>query len=60
MRYKNAQDLLLKVQMRDKIKSDFCIQNKIRLLLIPYWKKDISSIVKKFVYGVMRSFEDRT
>ncbi len=49
MRFTNAKLILENTKMRDKIKFDFCLKNNIKLLIIPYWTKDISEVVKKFV-----------
>lgn len=38
---------LIKIQLRDKIKTDFCKNNLIKLIRIPYWeKKNINIILK--------------
>lgn len=38
-------------KIKDKIKEDFCIENKINLIKIPYWEFDnIYEILKNFLY----------
>ncbi|MCK9544923.1 MAG: DUF2726 domain-containing protein [Novosphingobium sp.] len=37
-----------KIQKRDKIKTDYCLQNNIKLIRIPYWEKsNINKILKR-------------
>jgi hypothetical protein len=36
---KHGREVLEKVQLRDKIKNEYCSKNNIRLIRIPYWKK---------------------
>lgn len=40
------------VQNHDKIKNQYCIDNNIKLLRVPYWNyNDIESILEKFIYS---------
>ena len=46
MPQEKAEELFDKVKMRDKIKSDYCIENNIKLIRIPYWDfNNIESIL---------------
>jgi hypothetical protein len=38
--FKMTQKDLIEVQRRDKIKTDYCLKNNIKLIRIPYWEKD--------------------
>jgi len=50
-------DLDLKsVKHHDKIKTNFCKNNKIKLIRIPYWKqKSIEKILKRFIHNEFRN-----
>ena len=38
------------IQERDKIKNDYCINNNINLLRIPYWEKqNIETIINNYL-----------
>jgi len=49
MRFTDSKIILEKTKMRDKIKFDFCSQNNIPLLVIPYWTSNLTDFVEKFV-----------
>lgn len=36
----DAVNNLKKTQMHDKIKTDYCLNNGIKLVRIPYWERD--------------------
>lgn len=40
-----ANELYYKTVKRDKIKNDYCKENQIKLIRIPYWEKDIEKII---------------
>lgn len=48
-RFRNHLVDLEKIQIRDKIKANYCAANKIPLLIMPYWTKDIPEVVKQFI-----------
>jgi len=44
-------DNLNRLQMNDKIKNDFCLQNNIKLIRIPYWEiKSIENILTDYLF----------
>lgn len=49
--YKKGKFVNANVQINDKIKDEYCKQNNIRLLRIPYWKRqNISQILNSILY----------
>lgn len=38
-------------QRHDEIKKNWCLENNIPLLIVPYWETDVSVVVKAFVVG---------
>lgn len=51
-----AQQKLLDTQRRDKIKNDYCSQNNIPLLRIPYWeKKNMKKIITEYLLKLEES-----
>lgn len=50
--YFGGEDKLEKIRKRDDIKSQFCSNNNIKLLVIPYWKlKGVGVLLKDFLYA---------
>ena len=46
--FKMSSKDLSEIQRRDKIKTDYCLKNNIKLIRIPYWEKNnIEKILSK-------------
>ena len=57
-RYKNGNDKFLKQRELDKIKNDFCIENDLNLIRIPYTEyKNINSIMDDIINKLKTGFE---
>ena len=57
MTLEEAQEKLKYIQYHDRLKTDYCLINKINLLRIPYYDfKNINSIILKYL-GLSRSIQ---